>query len=132
MVKLILTLITDYVLKIKLACILLFPPSYSWWISGWLFRRCWVWMPQPWPFQIMKLSNYLRPVFIVIITITTFIMLICPGNVLLTTGLISTTSRTFLTAPLWSLLPPGLIQMILAFMKLRFIYYTYAKLHLKM
>lgn len=101
---------------------------FSWWISGWLFPRCWVWMPQPWLCQITKSSNHWRPFFTLIITITTFIMLTCPGTVLLTRGLISPKSRTFLTPPPLTSLPPGLQ---FPFTKPRFLHYTETKLHLK-
>lgn len=108
---------------------------FSWWISGWLFPRCWVWMPQPQLFQTMKSSNYWSPFSTLIITITTIIILICPGTVLLTRGLISPKSRTLLTSPPWIFLPPGLLiqGMQFPFMKPRFMHYTYlsAKLHLK-
>ncbi len=81
--------------------------SFSWWISGRLFPRCWVWMPQLHPFQIMKSSNYWRCFSTLIITITTFTMLLHPGTVLLTRGLISTKSRSF--RPAWIFPPPGLL-----------------------
>lgn len=126
------TLININSFKFKLKSIL-----FSWWISGWLFLRCSVWMPRRWLSQIMKSSNYWRPFFVRTITTTTFITTwICRGTVLLTRGLISPKFRIFLTAPPSTFLRPGLLVQTTQFpfqkpKKPRFIHYTYVKLYLK-